>query len=127
MAKTNYPIGDFLIRLKNAAKAGKREVDIPKTKMAKEVAKTLKREGFLTDVKDKKDTLKLKLTIRKKEPIMMSLKLVSKPGLRIYWGADDIEQKKGPETYILSTPEGILSSKEAVKKRVGGEVIAEVL
>jgi small subunit ribosomal protein S8 len=126
MKQTNYPVGDFLIRIKNALLSGKREVSVGSTKLIKEVAKTLKREGFLSEVSEKKGKLTVKLMIRAKEPVLMDLKLISKPGLRIYMRVDELEAIKGPEVYILSTAQGVMSSKEAIKKRVGGEVIAKV-
>lgn len=57
---------------------------------------------------------------------MINLKLVSKPGLRIYMTADELEKKKGPSIYLISTPLGIISARQAIKSRVGGEVIAEI-
>ena len=56
----------------------------------------------------------------------MDLKLVSKPGLRIYMGADELAAKRGPSYYILSTSKGIKTSREAIKERIGGEVIVEI-
>ena len=56
----------------------------------------------------------------------MNIKLISKPGLRIYLGADEIAKKKSPSIYLVSTPKGVISSLQAVKERVGGEVIAEI-
>lgn len=127
MKQTNYPVGDFLIRIKNAARTNAGEVTVPKTKMIKKVAEALKKEGIVSAVKDKKGELKVKLAMLKKESILMDLKLVSRPGLKIYMGTEELESKKGPEIYILTTPKGILSSKEAIKKGVGGEVIVKIL
>ena len=123
----NYPIGDFLIRIKNAALAGNREVEVKKTKLILSVAKLLKKEGFLDEVKEEKDKLVVNLRFRNKQPVMYSLKLVSSPGLRIYMSADELDKKRGPSTFIVSTSRGILVSREAIKNRVGGEVIAEIL
>ena len=122
----NYPVGDFLIRVKNAGLARKRQVEVPKNKVIKEVAKALKRLRYLDEIGEKEGKLVVKLSYRKKEPLLTDLKLVSKPGLRVYQGADELAKKRGLSTYIVSTPKGILSLKEALKKRVGGEVIAEV-
>lgn len=127
MINTNYPVGDFLIRLKNSARARRKEFSLRKTKLIKSVADALKREGFIDGVEDKKGQLTIKITYRKKAPLFKEVDLVSKPGLRIYMGIDDLEGKKGPEVYFLSTPKGILSSKEAIKKRVGGEVLVKIL
>lgn len=123
---TNYPIGDFLTRVKNAANAQKHEMISPSTKLITSVASCLKREGFLDEVEKVGSNLHIRLAYRRKEPIIMDLKLVSKPGLRIYMSASDIESIRGPFVMIISTPEGVLSSKEAIKKHVGGEVMAKI-
>jgi len=52
---------------------------------------------------------------------------VSKPGLRVYMGVDELGKTKGPTFYILSTSKGVMTSNEAIKKRLGGEIIAEIL
>lgn len=123
---TNYPIGDFLIRLKNAALSEKREFRLPKTNLIKETAQTLKRLGYLNEVSEEGTDLLLKLSYRKKEPMISEIKLISKPGVRVYIKAKELESYKGAFVFLVSTPQGILSSKEAVKKHLGGEVIAEI-
>ena len=124
---TNYPVGDFLIRLGNAALAGKREVTMTSTKLIKNVAIALKKAGYLAEVEDKKGTLTAALAIKRKKPVIMRLKLISRPGLRIYRGADEIGNKKGPSRLLISTPKGIMMSDAAIKNHLGGEVIAEIL
>ena len=62
-----------------------------------------------------------------KKPILSDLKIVSKPGLRVYIEVRDLEKRRKPSIYLISTSKGILSSREAIKQRVGGEIIAEVL
>lgn len=126
MTQTNYPVGDFLIRVKNTALAGNKELVLPTTKFIEEVAKTLKKLGFLDEVKTEKGELKVRLAFRNKRPVILGLNLVSKPGLRVYLGIKELEKKKGPKILILSTPEGVIYLSEALKRRVGGEVIAEV-
>jgi len=123
---TNYPIGDFLIRIGNAAMAGKKEVEVPATKLISETAKALKKAGYLNEVTEKKGVLVASLAMRRKSPVLMKLKLISRPGLRIYLGIDDIEKKRGPSRFLISTPQGMMMSPEAIKKRVGGEVVAEI-
>ena len=123
---TNYPVGDFLIRVKNAALAGKHEVEVPVTKGIKAVAEALKRAGYVEEVKAAKGLLTASLSYRRKKPVMLGLKLISKPGLRIYMDVDDIEAKRGPSIFIVSTPKGVLISKEVIGKRASGEVLAEV-
>lgn len=126
MRSTNYPIGDFLSRIKNAALAKKREVEVDSTKLIAAVAKVLKKEGFLSEIKKDKNKLKVKVAYMRKEPVLIDLKLVSKPGLRIYMGAKELEAIRGPFFFILSTPDGIMTTREAIKKRVGGEVIVKI-
>lgn len=123
----NYPVGDFLIQIKNAARAHKKEVSLAKTKFIKQVANVLKKEGFLDSVTEDKGLLLLKLAFQRKEPVIMDIKLVSKPGLRVYKGASDLGSKRSASIFLVSTSKGVMSSSEAVKKRLGGEVIAEVL
>ena len=127
MAKTNYPIGDFLIRIKNAVMAGNRSVEVGSTKLIKAVAQILKKGEYLSELKEKDGRLVVQLSYRKKEPVLMDVKLVSRPGLRVYMSADELGKKRGPSIFIVSTSKGVLLSKEAIKKGVGGEVIAEVL
>lgn len=124
---TNYPVADFLIRLKNAALSGNKSVAIDKTKLILAVAEALKKEGFLESVKDENGKVVATLAVYAKKPVLTDLKVVSKPGLRIYVDVDGLEKKKTPEVWIISTPVGIVSDKQALKKRVGGEVIAKVL
>lgn len=97
-----------------------------KTGELKAIAAALKKSGFLEDYSETKGNLTVKIAYRRKEPVLLGLKLVSKPGLRIYMGAADIEKKKGPSTFLISSPKGIIFSKEAIKERLGGEVIAEI-
>ncbi len=124
---SNYRAGDFLIRLKNASMAGRDEVIVVNTKFILAIAKALKEEGFLQDVKSEKGVLTVKLARAHKESVISDLKLVSKPGLRVYKGVDDIKAKKTASSiWILSTPKGIMSSTKAKKQNMGGEVIAEI-
>lgn len=123
----NYPIGDFLIRLKNAATGRRKVVSVRKTRFVIAVARTLKKERYLDDIEEKEDQISVKLAYRKKEPVLLDIKLVSKPGLRVYMGVEELEKQKGPSILVLSTPLGIMNATEAIKKRVGGEVIAKVL
>lgn len=122
----NYSIGDFLIKIKNASMAKNKELTVSSNKQIEAVALALKKLGYLDEVKKEKNMLNLSLTFKNKRPLLTNLKLVSKPGLRIYMGVTEIEKKKGPSTYLISTPIGIIASRQAVKERAGGEVIAEI-
>lgn len=129
MKSINYPIGDFFIRLKNSLQAGVYELEVPKTKLIKKVASLLEKKGFLSYLEERKETLFLHIKVVKKTPVIVDVELVSKPSLRVYWKVEDLKKglKKGPGIYILSTPKGVLSSDEALKKNVGGEVIAKII
>lgn len=123
---SNYSVGDFLIRIKNTAMAKNKTLEYKAEKQIIAVAEALKKLGFLDSVKKEKDILNISLAFKNKKPVIMNLRLISKPGLRIYMGADEIEKKRGPSVYIITTPKGIISSLAAVKARIGGEVIAEI-
>ena len=123
----NYPVGDFLIRFKNASLARHKQLEVNSNKKIKAVADVLEKEGYITEVKEEKGKIFLKIVYRKKEPILTQIKLVSKPGIRIYKSADELGKVKGPSKFIVSTPKGVMSSSDAIKKRLGGEVIAEIL
>lgn len=122
----NYPVGDFVIQIKNAALAGKTQVELPTTKLVYAVAKALKKEGFLQEVSKKGEKLTVKLTYKRKRPILLDLRVISRPGLRTYISADELSEKKGVSVFIVSTSKGVMSASDAVKKRVGGEVIVEL-
>ena len=125
---TNYPAGDFLIQIKNAARTNKREISVKSTKYLLEVAKVFEKEGILDGVRSESGKLTANISYHKKEPVLMDLKLVSKPGLRKYMGVDEIKSRKRARStfLILSTPQGVMSSREAYKKNIGGEVIVEI-
>lgn len=126
MKKLNYPVGDYLISLKNAALAKKHEVVLTKTNLIKAVADVLKKERFLDEVSVKSGKITSKLAFRSKRPVLIDLKLISKPGLRIYKNVDELEKIRKPSFLIVSTPKGVMTSKEAIKKRLGGEIIVEI-
>ncbi len=127
MRQTNYTVGDFLITIKNAALANKKTVEVKESKMTKAVAEALLKLGFLSSVEPKDDLLFVSLAYKKKAPILSDIKLVSKPSLRVYWDLKKLKEYRSPAVLLLSTSKGILSSKEALKEGLGGEVIAEVL
>ncbi len=124
--KTNFPIGDFLIRIKNASMANLRDVSATETKQIKSVAEALVKSRFLESVSSKDGQITVKLAIRSKKPVLTDLKIISKPGLRIYMEVDKLEKRRTPSIYIVSTSKGVLNSREAIKQRIGGEIIAEV-
>jgi len=124
----NYSVGDFIVRVKNAAMAGRRRVVVRRTKLIEAVAQELVNLGVLKSIKlDNDGQLVVHLSYLNNKPAIISMTLVSKPGLRVYMSVSELEAIKKPSVFIVSTPLGVLSSKEAIKKRVGGEVIAEIL
>jgi small subunit ribosomal protein S8 len=101
-------------------------VSSPVTNLVKATAAALKRAGILEEVTAAKGTLTVKIAYKKKRPVLLGLQLVSRPGLRIYLGVEDLESKRGPSLLLMTTPKGVVTSREAVKQRLGGEVLAEV-
>ena len=122
------PIADMLTRIRNANQMRNKEVAMPTSKMKVEIAKILDTEGFIENytVKDNILTLTLKYG-QNKERVITGLKRISKPGLRVYAGADEIPHVlNGLGIAIISTPKGIMTDKLARKNNVGGEVIAYI-
>ena len=122
------PIADMLTRIRNANQMRNKEVAMPTSKMKVEIAKILDIEGFIENytVKDNILTLTLKYG-QNKERVITGLKRISKPGLRVYAGADEIPYVlNGLGIAIISTPKGVMTDKLARKNNVGGEVIAYI-
>ena len=122
------PIADMLTRIRNANQMRNKEVSMPVSKMKLEIAKILESEGFITNYTVKDNTLTLTLKYgQNKERVITGLKRISKPGLRVYAGADEIPQVlNGLGIAIISTPKGVMTDKLARKNNVGGEVIAYI-
>jgi len=122
------PIADMLTRIRNANQMRNKEVSMPVSKMKVEIAKILDAEGFITNYTVKDNTLTLTLKYgQNKERVITGLKRISKPGLRVYAGADEIPHVlNGLGIAIISTPKGVMTDKLARKNNVGGEVIAYI-
>jgi len=126
------PIADMLTRIRNASKAKHEKVDIPSSKLKVEIAKILKDEGYVKNVKLVKDRrqglIRVYLKYTEDEtPVIQGLKRISKPGCRIYADNDSLPRVlAGLGTAIMSTPRGIQTGKQARKDNVGGEVICHV-
>ena len=122
------PIADMLTRIRNANQMHNKEVSMPVSKMKVEIAKILDAEGFVESYTVKDNTLTLNLKYGKnKERVITGLKRISKPGLRVYAGANEIPHVlNGLGIAIISTPKGVMTDKLARKNNVGGEVIAYI-
>ena len=126
------PIADMLTRIRNGSKAKLEKVDIPSSKLKLEIAKILKDEGYIKNIKMVKDrrqgVIRVYLKYTDDEaPVLQGLKRVSRPGCRVYVGNDAIPKvMAGLGVAILSTPKGIQTGKQARKDNVGGEVLCHV-
>jgi small subunit ribosomal protein S8 len=127
----NDPIADMLTRLRNAVGAGKTGLSMPYSKLKSEVAKILKKEGYISDYEldttGKHPQLKIRTRSLNKTSAITGLKRVSRPGLRRYVGAGEIPRVLGGMGIaVLSTPKGVLSGHEARNQNVGGELLAYI-
>ena len=127
------PIADMLTRIRNANTAKHDTVDVPSSKMKLAIADILVKEGYIAsyeivdDGAFKNIHMTLKYGADKNEKIITGIKRISKPGLRVYAGEDEIPRVLGGlGIAILSTNQGVITDKEARKLQVGGEVLAFV-
>ena len=127
------PIADMLTRIRNANTAKHDTVDVPASKMKIAIAEILLREGYikkfdiLEDGNFKTIRIELKYGADKNEKVITGIKRISKPGLRVYTGAEDMPKVLGGlGIAIVSTNQGIITDKEARKLNVGGEVLAYI-
>lgn len=127
------PIADMLTRIRNANTAKHDTVDIPSSKIKVAIADILVDEGYIAkyDIIDEGSYKTMRVTLKygadKNEKIITGIKRISKPGLRVYAGKDEIPSVLGGlGIAILSTNKGILTDKQARKEQVGGEVLAFV-
>ena len=125
------PISDFLTRIRNASNARLEAVELPSSRMKVVIAKILQREGFVGDVAEHADgakkTLSVALKYNGKEPAVRAIKRVSKPGLRVYRKAGELPRVLSDiGIAIISTSAGVMTNKEARRRKLGGEIICEV-
>lgn len=128
----NDPIADMLTRIRNAGVARKPETSMPSSKILVAIAKILKDEGYIVDyhVEERKPfpilTIELKYGPDRRHAIR-EVKRISKPGLRVYVGKDELPRvRNGLGTAIVSTPQGVMSGREARRRGIGGEVLCTV-
>jgi small subunit ribosomal protein S8 len=125
------PIADMLTRIRNAQMVEKVSVTMPSSKVKVAIAQVLKDEGYIDDFAVKAEGAKIELNIALKyyagRPVIERLERVSKPGLRVYRGRNEIPQvMNGLGVAIVSTPKGVMTDRKARQNGVGGEVICYV-
>lgn len=124
------PIADMLTRIRNANMVGKETVSMPSSKKLIEIARVMAEEGYIVryEVIDGEPRATLEITLKygeKKAKTIRGIKRISKPGLRIYAGKDDLPRVLGGlGTAIISTSRGVMTDRDARKQGIGGEVIA---
>ncbi len=127
----NDPISDFLTRIRNAQHANLSKIEMPGSRMKYTLAKILEREGYVGKVSERKDGVKNFLAIEMryngKEPQIRAIKRVSTPGRRVYRGATELPRVLSDiGIAIISTSAGVMTNKDARRRKLGGEVICEV-
>ena len=129
---TTDPISDLLTRLRNASMVSKHSIEVPHSKYKFELAKLLKEEGYVLDVKTSGEGSKKVINIELKyseegKSVISGMNRLSKPGKRVYSSFDKLPRNNGGlGTIIVSTSRGLLSDSEARKRKLGGEIICEV-
>ena len=128
----NDPIADMLTRIRNAQVARHDTVTIPASNMKKEIAKILLDEGYIKSVENVNDGLQgsIKITLKyldKKQPVIVGLRRISKPGLRVYATCEELPKVLGGlGIAIVSTSRGVMTDRAARKENIGGEVLCYI-
>ncbi|MBD1840629.1 30S ribosomal protein S8 [Coleofasciculus sp. FACHB-64] len=129
----NDTISDMLTRIRNANLARHQTTEIPATKMTRSIAKVLREEGFIAEFEEVGEGIKQHLLIslkykgKNRQPIINTLKRVSKPGLRVYSNRKELPRVLGGiGIAIISTSSGIMTDREARRQGVGGEVLCYI-
>ncbi len=125
------PIADLLTRIRNAVMVGKNEITVPSSKMKVTVAEQLKKAGYVTGVKVEaakpRDILVVTINKPGENSTINEIKRLSKPGRRVYVSATDIPKvKSGRGIVLVSTSKGVVTGGEAVKQKLGGELLLSV-
>jgi small subunit ribosomal protein S8 len=126
------PIGDMLTRIRNAYMAGRKSTSVPYSRIKQQIAALLVDEKYLAEVEtvgEKVQEKQIKLTLRyeQKEPTVTHIKRISKPGIRIYKSAKQLERPlSGLGTAVLSTSQGIMTLTKAKQVGIGGELLFEI-
>ena len=125
------PVADMLTRIRNACRAGHKRVDIPVSNFKTEIARLLRENHYIQDYKVLDDgahgRLRIFLMYHDDAPVIREVRRVSRPGLRRYVRLQEIPRvKNGLGMAILSTPQGVMSDRDARRARLGGELVAVV-
>jgi small subunit ribosomal protein S8 len=128
------PIADMLTRIRNAVHARHQRVDIPASRFKAEVARILEQEGYVAGVKQVDASGEAPAVLRialkygpRGENVITGLERVSRPGRRVYFGRDDVPKVMGGlGTSILTTSQGVMTGRDAIKAGVGGEVLCNI-
>lgn len=126
------PIADFLTRIRNANMVKHETLEVPASKIKRDIAEILKNEGFVRDIEyiddDKQGIIRVFLKFGKdNERVISGIKRISKPGLRTYVQADAVPKVlNGLGIAVISTSEGVMTDKDARAKQIGGEVLAYI-
>ena len=125
------PIGDMIVRIKNAQMRNHKKVELPSSNFKVKIAEILKSEGFIIEYKvnleDNKPVLLINLKYHSGNPVISTIERVSKPGRRIFSSAESLPKiNNGLGIAIVSTPKGVMTDIDARKQKVGGEIICKV-
>jgi|SRR3989344_3936499 len=124
-----YHLADLIVRVKNSHLAGIAEFTITFSSIKKAVLEVMKKYGYIKDFKSYKEGQfkYLKIIMDTEESPISDLKVISKPGRRVYTSKFELSKdKKGKGIYIISTSKGVMSSKDALKQKVGGEILCRI-
>lgn len=126
------PIADFLTHIRNALRARHKAVEIPASKLKLEIARILKEEGYIAGFRLVDEGPRKRVEIRLKygsddQPVISTIKRVSRPGRRVYVGSEEVPRVMGGlGINILTTPRGVMTGRTARQQRVGGELLCEL-
>lgn len=129
---TTDPIADMLTRVRNAAQARHPSVDVPFSKIKLAITKIMEQEGYVSgfEIAEQGNRKVLRLQLKydaQRKPVVNGLRRVSRPGLRVYAGMHDIPRVLGGMgTVVISTNRGIMTGREARRRHLGGELLAEI-
>jgi small subunit ribosomal protein S8 len=128
----NHLVSDFVIRIKNSALSKRREVILPFSNINREIGKVLVKEGFLESIKEDSSTgikeLRAIIKYENRIPVLSDVIIISKPSLRVYSPSKKLSEiaKRGKRKVIISTSKGVMTSFEAQKKGLGGEILFSI-